>query len=141
MRVQNSWITRLETTSESHVNHLPEGTIFIQCRFLQQARTRGGWPCVIIHVKFLRSHPLTSILAPFSYPNPTTPNTVVNSSPFANNGRNVLRIIDGFQQPRSTRLVEVQDDTYQNMNRLVPNCSVAYTLSYLPNDVSGVLKP
>ncbi len=43
--------------------------------------------------------------------NPTQPHhTVVKPLPFANNGQNVLRILDGFRQPQV--LVELQDDTY-----------------------------
>ena len=37
---------------------------------------------------------------PISNPNPIS---WLNRSPFSNKGRNVLRILDGFRQPRSTR--------------------------------------
>ncbi len=89
------------------INHLPAELFSHEFQSLL--------PCPIqVLISATSSYPLTSILAPlFHIGNPTQPHPKLssNSSPFANNSRNVLRIplmvFDSLEV-----LVELQDDTY-----------------------------
>ncbi len=121
--------------SRINYNHLPAEW------FSHEFQSLLPRPIHDVQISATSSHPLTSILAPFS-PLVTQPSHTqyrCQNPLLLNNGRNVLRILDGFRHPRSTHgtagrhlYIRTWWGWYQ---------TVAYTLSNSPNDVSGVLKP